>query len=180
MNRQLILLFLFFSCKAHSQRIDNILAQTRTQITKLETQESNVCTIIPCDFAEANFDFRDLSSLTVIKVYYVYTQYRESETFSQPVLDRSRMNQLYRVYPFLIDDVLIEWEIIEQTGCKITEDGDSYFHGFVLYHRPVESEESRAAELNWMHNFLADTKKKLIMICIKTLWQVSLVQIPLN
>ncbi|MBK7129155.1 MAG: hypothetical protein IPH66_07325 [Crocinitomicaceae bacterium] len=96
----------------------------------------------------------------MIKVYYVYTQYRESETFSQPVLDRSRMNQLYRVYPFLIDDVLIEWEIIEQTGCKITEDGDSYFHGFVLYHRPVESEESRAAELNWMHNFLADTKKE--------------------
>lgn len=160
MNQPFIILLLLLSLTAQSQRIDQILAQPRTQITQLETQESNVCTIIPCDFAEANFDFRDLSALTVIKVYYVYTQYRESETFSQPVLDRSRMNQLYRVYPYLFENVLIEWEIIEQTGCKITEEGDSYFHGFVLYHRPVESEESRAEELQWMHDFLADSKKE--------------------
>jgi len=154
----IFLLSVNFVVAQSNSRIESILKIPRTQIAKLDMPESNSVTYLPSIFSESKFQnnstISNLQNATVIKVYYVYTLYKLSPDFNQLALDRKRFNWLNANFPSMISDPFIQWEIIEQTGCSDFTQGDSYFHGFVVVHRPFSTEEHRLAEIDQLTKFL--------------------------
>ena len=142
----------------NEQLIETILKQDRTKIDKIELSSSNSVTLIPSSFAQNDVAFKksidELRELTIVKVYYAYTKYRQSPSFNQKALDRKRFKQLNASFPELINDPYIEWEIIEQTGCTSPEMGRTYFHGFIFIHRPTQSEAERLAEIKRLEDYM--------------------------
>ncbi len=132
-----------------NSRMNEILSGNRTEIDKLETVSTNSVTLLPSSFAKDDVAFKEsvekLKELTIIKVYYVYTSYRKNAGFNQKSLDRHRLQKLYALFPEIIEDPVIDWEVVTQTGCHSPEMGKSYFHGFIVIHRPIQTEKDRLA-----------------------------------
>lgn len=155
MKFHLVVSFLLLSKILFAQtdsRIESILKIPRTQLVKLNLPEAETVKYIPCDFAGDNFEVQTiqtiLENLTTIKVYYVYTQYKQSASFDQFELDRKRLKWFASAFPNILNDILVEWQILEQTGCADHSEGDSYFHGFVVVHRPGPDSEMRKLEVD--------------------------------
>lgn len=155
----LILIFLqssLISAQTES-RISNILKIPRTQVEKIEPTTVNTLIYLPCTFALSDFEGKyamlNSSSVTVLKVYYVYTRFRLSPGFDQHSLDQQRFLWLNKHFPGIVNDPLVEWEIIEQTGCKTPEEGSAYFHGFILVIRPESGDPFYKAELDLLFAF---------------------------
>ncbi|MBI3135554.1 MAG: hypothetical protein HYZ14_12830 [Bacteroidetes bacterium] len=148
----------FFLWGQSTARIESILNTKRTQIAQVETGPASTILYLPCPFSESSFNVgpspENIGELTVVKIYYVYTRYKQSSSFNQSALDQKRFEWLNATYPTLLADPLIEWEIIEQTGCTDYTQGDSYFHGFILVHRPIAGPESREDELKRINAYL--------------------------
>ena len=142
-----------------SAEIDNIVNQNRVQLEKVDTENLNNCILITSEFADeilAKEELRqEISELTIVKAYYVYTLYKLSPAFNQKELDRTRFTTLGNAYPELIQDRFFEWELLEQTGCTDYSEGDEYFHGFILVYRPTD-EVSLLDEFNRLSNFFND------------------------
>lgn len=158
----LFALISFLSLQAVSAQnevnIEQILKQKRTKIQQVNLRESNSVSAVSSSFAQNDLAFKqsveELKSRTILKVYYIYTEYRLSSSFSQLELDRKRFNQLNAAFPEIIEDPYIEWEIVEQTGCESPEMGKSFFHGFVFIHRPIQTEQERLAEITLLETYL--------------------------
>lgn len=138
--------------------VDDILKQERIKVERIDLMESDKVTFISSDFAQPQITSIGLRSkilnLEIYKVYYVYTAYKRSESFDQLKLDKHRFAQLELNYPELFKDPNFDWEIIEQTGLFDHKRGADFFHGFILVHRPVKTEESRQKELDELFHFL--------------------------
>jgi hypothetical protein len=169
MNRLNFLLLLLLSQTAFAQnaeRIEELISQKRKQIDQIEQLDSKTLTYVPSIFAK-EFLSREsvrLNELTIIKVYYVYTQYRRSSSFNQKELDRDRFERLDQIITNISLDPYIEWEILEQTGCKDYRDGPNYFHGFILIHRPELTEEDRMDEINALINYFDKPTEEFVEI----------------
>ncbi len=154
----LSLLFLQTTFAQNDARIEEILSANRTETEKLEAVSSNSVTLLPSHFAEDAITFREsvekLKELTIIKMYYVHTTYRQSARFNQKKLDRHRFQQLNALFPEVIGNPAIEWEIVSQTGCESPEMGKSYFHGFIVIHRPIQTEKDRLAEIKRLEDYM--------------------------
>lgn len=159
---------LFWTFHVQAQNIEKIIGQDRQQIDRVEIKPSDRITYISSNFANPQItttDLRDkVKKLAVTKVYYVYTSYRRSRNFDQVQLDRQRFEQLKVLYPILFETDLIEWEILEQTGLEIHTKGEGYFHGFILVHRPVPTEEGRNKELNLVNQFFTNPNEGAVLI----------------
>lgn len=161
----LLISYTNFLLAQSNERIQALVRQERTPILKLEQVESNTVTYLPSEFAHEHLttsSYQHLHDATVLKVYYVYTRYKLSPGFDQQALDQKRFRLLNEHFPALITDPLIEWQILEQTGCTHFSEGDQYFHGFVIIHRPLETKESRQEELERIFGFL-DSPQELFL-----------------
>ncbi|NRA12681.1 MAG: hypothetical protein HRT57_12060 [Crocinitomicaceae bacterium] len=155
----LLSLFLFsiFQLQAQSsEAIAGILKHDRVQLRKLTPAKSETSTLLPSRFAKEIISNPSVNykQLTVVKVYYFYTKYRQSRSFNQAILDEKRFNELNEIVPGILDNPYIEWELVEQTGCSSPVEGRSFYHGFVLIHRPVVSELVREKEIARLEEFL--------------------------
>ena len=92
--------------------------------------------------------------MSVVKIYYVNTTYRSSKSFDQNALDVKRLKWFNAQFPEILADPIIEWEVVEQTGCASSSEGDAYFHGFILVHRPALTQENRQAEIDALLSFI--------------------------
>ena len=141
----------------NSSVIDKILSQKRVQTEKIDAQNTRTSTLITSDFSNETVKAtKKLEDVTIVKAYYIYTSYKQSPSFNQAHLNQKRLTQLAKLVPNVVHDPYIEWEVIEQTGCTSPEEGQDYFHGFVLIHRPVVSEYEREKELIKMEVFLGN------------------------
>lgn len=140
--------------------LDLILNTKRTQIEQIVPESSKSTTLLSSDFAEMAIrsGASSLSELTIIKIYYVYTAYKQSPSFNQNALDKKRFSELESIIPGIVSDPYIEWEIIEQTACKDFSEGDNFFHGFVIIHRPIIDAAERQREIDKLNAFLLDPK----------------------
>lgn len=153
------ILLLFTLPNLYSQdleRINELISSKRTQVDKIEAISNSTNTLIPSSFSEEQLKNKalEIKDLTIVKVYYVYTQYKLNASFDQINLDKKRFSLLNKLYPGLIYDPFIEWELIEQTACKDFKVGPSYFHGFILVHRPLSNSEDRKEEIRKLMEFL--------------------------
>jgi len=158
MFKIIILFSLLTSTVTLAFDIEKILSQPREKITQIERIESDRVTFISSDFAQAQIQTIGLrskiSKLEITKIYYVYTSYKLNPKFSQLNLDRERFKTLNDRYPEALINDNIEWNIIEQTGLLDYTNGKRFFHGFILVHRPLRTEESREKELDYVFGFL--------------------------
>lgn len=131
---------------------------SRKPLNQVTVSPSPTATYVHSSFAENQLDVQalraKLESATIIKVYYVYTRYKLSPTFDQKKLDTERFVKLESSFPLLLEDPLIEWDLIEQTGCKDFKEGDQYFHGFVIIHRPITTDNVNLEEISRLDAFL--------------------------
>jgi hypothetical protein len=152
------LVFFSFAFGQNEAKIAQILSTPHSTTPRISCENSVSTTLLPCDFSESTFDVQGLKSTlkncAVVKIYYVNTTYKSSTTFNQHALDIQRFRWLNAQFPEFLSDPLVEWEVVEQTGCSSSEEGRSFFHGFVLVHRPALTEENRNKEIDALLSFL--------------------------
>lgn len=165
--RKFLLFFCFFSLSIHAQDdLQEIINQNRFQIEKVDTSALFNAIVIPSEFAKNNLFKKSvknqLSEITIVHAYYVYTQYKLNPNFNQKQLDLERFKNLKQNLPSLFDNVIFSWEIIEQTGCKDFKEGKDYFHGFIIVHRPYNTIENAADEFNRLNNYFVDPNGEFV------------------
>ena len=72
---------------------------------------------------------------TITGVDLVYTDYPEGEDLTE--LNRKRIIELFMTCPKAFNHQTIIWRVIKQTGVKKNSDLNKFFHGFVIYFRPL-------------------------------------------
>ncbi len=152
------LLLLSSSFGQYEAKITQILSAPHSSTDRISCENSLTTTILPCEFSGSTFDIQTLKSalknIAVVKIYYVNTSYRSSLTFDQHALDVKRFHWLNAQFPEFFADPIIEWEVVEQKGCTTSEEGETFFHGFVLVHRPALTEENRNKEIDALLTFI--------------------------
>lgn len=171
LKTSVLLTILAFSMQfaLHSQvvSIDYILTGEVQKLRKLNLPTKNSA-LLEVEFGEPEIlDKALLDSLNsgrIEKIDLVYTQYIQSETFVQPVLNRKRLEYLQKMKPFIFENNLIEWNIVCQTGAKSPEEAEKYFHGFVIHFRKRTSKDKELTteeELKKCAEILADCSVKV-------------------
>lgn len=141
---------------SHSQSVEilRLLNLPRTKVEKINPVSDERTILIDSDFSE-NAITNSSSKIdgSIEHVYYFYTSYAQSPSFNQEKLDAQRIEKLGKLYPEVLSNRFIEWELIEQTGCNSPEEGEDYFHGFALVYRLKPSEASRKEEIARLKSF---------------------------
>jgi len=105
---------------------------------------------LECPFASPVFDnpqiVKPLKDHIIEKVQLVYTTYRSDESFSQQKLNQQRLRNLQLLLPEAFSSALTEWQLVGQTGATNPEEGNEYFHGFVITYRNTPSSTSMREE----------------------------------
>ncbi len=161
MKQLITLTFLFLLSNSFGQaeaKIAQILSAPHSSTQRISCENSLTSTLLPCEFSGSTFDIQSLKSalknIAVVKIYYVNTTYRSSLTFDQHGLDLKRFHWLNAQFPEFFADPIIEWEVVEQKGCSTSEEGVTFFHGFILVHRPALTEENRNKEIDALLTFI--------------------------
>jgi hypothetical protein len=84
-------------------------------------------------------DIEFLKQQTVVGVDLVYSDYPEGADFTE--LNRMRLLELYQHLPEAFNSGIIDWNLVMQTGVAKTGGIQNYFHGFVVYYRPMPTFE---------------------------------------
>lgn len=149
-----LLVFAGWTQNSDIQRIVNL---PRTQIDQiLLDQDLPNTQVFASDFAKNSLGTTSNSTGSLEKVVYFYTAYASSPSFDQKQLDAQRIEKLAAKYPEVLSNRMIEWQLIAQTACKSPEEGNSYFHGFVLKFRPEPTSAQREEELKRLQQFFDD------------------------
>ncbi len=80
---------------------------------------------------------RLLNDFTIVQVDLVYSDYPAGDDFSE--LNKKRLNELYTYCPNAFTKNAVYWRIVRQTGVRNGNDLKAFFHGFVIYYRPLPS-----------------------------------------
>lgn len=109
-------------------------------VNKYEPEENDFkfkhIPISPGDYRIENTTVpRILNQETITQVDLVYSDYPEGEDFTE--LNRNRIIELFMHCPNAFNKQIITWRIVKQTGVKSNSDLKNYFHGFVVYYRPL-------------------------------------------
>ncbi len=152
------LLLIYFSLVGFSQNPASIPSQ---QIVKFKSpiRWAGVKTMqIQCPFAEPQFiqekDIITLTKGTIIRIELYYTKFKRSESFNQFDLNSKRYQNLRKILSNTQDNSPIQYLNFEQTGATDVETAEQYFHGFVIYYLPENSELSRSEEITALKKHL--------------------------
>lgn len=102
-------------------------------------------------------ELKRLASQTITRVDLIYTDFPEGADHAE--LNRKRLLELYIHLPNAMNSEVIEWNLVKQTGPKTAKALRSYFHGFVIYYRPMPSlkEEIKMIEMQVAKGILQDS-----------------------
>ncbi len=78
---------------------------------------------------------RILNDETITQVDLVYSDYPKGDDFSE--LNRKRIIELFMDCPNAFNRQTITWRLVKQTGVTSSYELNKYFHGFVVYFRPL-------------------------------------------
>jgi hypothetical protein len=90
-------------------------------------------------------DFRLLKGVAITGVDLVYSDFPVGTDFSE--LNRKRILELNMHLPEAFNSEIIEWRIVKQTGVAQTGGIQNYFHGLVVYYRPMPTFEEEHEEI---------------------------------
>lgn len=82
-------------------------------------------------------ELKKLTQQTVVSVDLVYSDYPHDADFTE--LNRLRILELLQFLPSAFNSQVVKWQLVKQTGVKSASAMSNYFHGFVIYYRPMPS-----------------------------------------
>jgi hypothetical protein len=129
----ILLQFLVYSLCAEVPNLPKRLKRFSTPKIEVTEGDSNVL-YFPMEFngAVPKSKLAKVKAMEIASISLVYSRYKLSETFDQLTLNAQRMDKLYACMPELKNNLNIQWNCIEQTGCEDPEACKDYFHGFVI------------------------------------------------
>ena len=158
MKKSLIFFLMTGSWTLQAQMsMNEILQQPRIEIPYLVFSESKEVTVLNSIFEKGTCAGSGLNKehqLSILKVYYAYTKNKSNKNYNQIALDRKRFTKLGQLYPGIFQNPMIEWVLVQQTGFSKIAEGKRLFHGFIIYHRPLDNEVSRLMEISSMDSLL--------------------------
>jgi len=80
-------------------------------------------------------ELKKLTQQTVVGVDLVYSDYPHDADFTE--LNRLRILELLQFLPSAFNSQVVKWQLVKQTGVKNANAMSNYFHGFVIYYRPM-------------------------------------------
>jgi hypothetical protein len=172
----LIILIPFQVGAQQEEAIARLMALPSRNIGKAEVslcEFPSIC--LPMDFNQARFQAHAIGLIPdnperVESVTLYYTSYHEAESFSQPELNRKRLQEFGRHYPKLLASQSVKWNFRAQTGAKDDETAKTYFHGFA-----VVLKEKKRVELK-----PSDEKKALVTMSKATITKDTVVGLDLR
>ena len=159
----LVLLFIFTnSSDAFGQVVDQIARlapnQTETRSPIKENREFYIQTPFAKPLIIDDADLQAIKEATVLRVELVYTAFSSEASFDQIELNTKRLTAFQSKLPELFSNPVIEWRLIEQTGCNSPETCDELFHGFIVTARPAFTPEKTEEEIKYIEDLLAPLK----------------------
>lgn len=129
-----VLLFMLVTILSAQQSIDDIMVLKPEKIDYYDDSENTFYIKMP--YAKSIIDKQKLPTVEdldrLISIDLVYTEFRRSERFSQPKLNRYRLQTLKKAMPEIFELENVTWNIIEQTGATTMEEAEKLYHGFVI------------------------------------------------
>jgi hypothetical protein len=146
----------------------NVRVRDSLKVDKYEMQDNGFkaypLAIDPGDYRLKNTAAaRLLNFETITAVDLVYTDYPEGEDFAE--LNRKRMIELFMHVPKAFNKNFINWRIVKQVGVKRPGELSKFFHGFVVYFRPMPK---CSEEQDNIHEILSGKKKLEDSVIFKT------------
>jgi len=137
-----------------------LLEITPKRIEKFNVEKNKLNEVIfSVPFAGAQIenkkDKKKLRDKIILSVQLYYSSYKLAKDFSQPILNKSRFDSLFKIMPSLKKNTYVKWEVFEQTGAKKEEDAKKLFHGFRITYCDAPSEESARDELDYFKRVLS-------------------------
>jgi len=136
-----IVLFILSQTGSFSQivQINYVLNQKAVQVEPIDIEKLTFYQhMIKMDFnghAIINESIlKMLKHKTVYKVEFYYSNYKDSDEFSQRDLNQKRLENLKKKLPALFDNNAIDWVLMEQIETDKSK-AINLFHGFILYTR---------------------------------------------
>lgn len=130
----ILLLMAFQPLLSAQQSIDKIMELLPKEVDFYDATTADYKVVMP--YAKSNISSKNLPKIEdlerLVSVDLVYTEFRRSERFNQPKLNRYRLESLKKVMPELFKLENVQWNIIEQTGADNQPDAEKLFHGFVF------------------------------------------------
>lgn len=99
-------------------------------------------------------DILKIRNLVILKVELVYTSFKQNEDFNQKQLNKNRLLSLMNIFPELFKSDIIEWGLLEQTGCTSSKTGRDFFHGFIISYRPISTKETSESEIDYINKII--------------------------
>jgi len=106
-----------------------------------------------------------LKGKQITEVTLLYTNYRLSERFNQPTLNRARFDTLRMRIPYLFNQSMIRWRVVGQTACRKEETAKRFFHGFRIVYRESGNPKTSKMEIDWLKRIMgSDSLGKTIVV----------------
>jgi hypothetical protein len=137
----LVIILLVKGYAAAQVNIKEIIRFKDTVVVDKYTPDKSTFSHLKLKMAPGDYSILTLSELkkldgqTLTGVDLVYSDYPVGENFTE--LNRKRVLELYIHLPSAFNNPMIEWQIVKQTGVEHTGNIQNYFHGFVIYYRPM-------------------------------------------
>lgn len=129
--------------------IDYILNGSVTKVDKVKIPKKDVL-VLKTEFGQSNFTVKNvndsLRGKIIDRIELIYTQYRQSETFAQPLLNEKRLAYLKEQVPYIFNNNLIKWNIVCQTGAATDQEAKKYFHGFIIHFQTKSTTEIKTTK----------------------------------
>jgi len=168
MRRSIILFFVLLLISTlvagQADKIEYILNSNTGLTNKIEKSRTQNKIFLKTEFASPvilnSSEFKKIKDNAILRIELVYTTYKKSDKFDQKELNRNRLISLRNLAPEILKNEMTEWEMVGQTACSSPEDGNDFFHGFVITYRPASTKETVEKEIEYIRKILSgeDTK----------------------
>ena len=154
-------LFLIAVCTANAQStIDEIMKFLPQKVDFYDNTDDSLQIKMP--YAKSTVESKKLPApedlSKIVSIDLVYTEFRRSDRFSQPKLNRYRLKTLQKVLPEVFELEDVQWNIIEQTGATDMEGAKELFHGFVFNFE----EEYVSEEITYIKKIVSQSNEEKI------------------
>ncbi|MFK7949550.1 MAG: hypothetical protein AB8G11_18300 [Saprospiraceae bacterium] len=165
-----ILMLLMLGITSFAQQsIDAIMALKPDKIDYYD--DSEIIYKIEMPYAKSSVQKQNLPTVEdldrLISIDLVYTEFRRSERFSQPKLNKYRLQTLKKAIPEIFELEHITWNIIEQTGPTTMEEAKRLYHGFVFN----ISEERGSEEIEYIETIVNEENEEEIDSTVLTVFE---------
>ncbi len=154
-----ICLSLYANLQAQTRSAQMIMSQGIKDIGHYDLASSNLKSfVIKMDYGASNIA-KQLSNFSVLgatiySIDLVYTDFPKGQDLSK--LNLSRIQEMERFYPLLVQNPLIKWNILRQTDCNSEHEARGLFHGIVIYYLQSMSTTNLSSASNKLENYLPE------------------------